>query len=146
MARALHLQPRRGFADLGLRLACSLRDHAIAELDTMQPPSHLLQECRALRRGERCRELAQERHLLVGQVKPWRTLSSVRDCTFEPRAKARVHLLQLLARPFRRPSSSPGARMKRFALVRGGPADSGDDGLGLLVLCGSARRCRKRVC
>ena len=77
---------RRSFADRRLRLARGPRDHAIAELDTVQPPGHLLQECRALRRGERRRELAQQRHLLLGKAKHVSGLSF--GCS-SPRAMAR---------------------------------------------------------
>src|SRR5262249_4019444 len=38
----LRLQPRRGLADRSLGLARGLRDRAIAELDTVQPPGHVL--------------------------------------------------------------------------------------------------------
>jgi len=52
-----------------LRLARGLRDRAVAKLDPVQPPGHLLQERRALRWRERRRELTQERELLVGEGK-----------------------------------------------------------------------------
>jgi len=68
-ARGLRLQPGRGFADLRLRLARGLRDRAVAKLDPVQPPGHLLQERRALRWREQRRELTQERELLVGEGK-----------------------------------------------------------------------------
>ena len=88
MARALHLQPRRGFADLGLRLAACATAPS-PKLDTVEPPCHVLQEGRTLEGCQRRRELAQQRHLMVSEAKCLHVRGSDMNGRSFPRAIAR---------------------------------------------------------